>query len=53
MNEPEREVQALTSDTVGTWQVPTDFYSWMTSVSPWQLAACLALQGKYSHAMQC
>lgn len=53
MNEPEREVQALTSDTVKGWQVPTDFYSQMTSVSLWQLTACLALQGKYSHAMEC
>ena len=53
VNEPEREVQALTSDIVESWQVPTDFYSQMTSFSLWQLAACLALQGKYSHATQC
>lgn len=25
----------------------------MTSTSLWQLVACLALQGKYSHATQC
>lgn len=53
MNEPEREVQVLTSDIVKGWHVPTDFFFQMASVALWQREACLALQGSYSHPVQC
>lgn len=53
VDELEREVQVLISDRVEGWHVPTDYFFFqITSVSVRQLAACVALQSKYSHAVQ-